>query len=198
MDTAVLIIDMQNGFCHEQGSLPLAGMGLPNMPAVVGTTAELLAAARSEGVPVVYTRHVFRPDFLDAPARLFDMLPRSPEPLVRGSWDAEVIDELAPTAADTIIDKNRYDAFLYTDLEVVLRGLGVTRLLVTGVVTSVCVESSVRSAEQRDFEVSVAADCTSAPVGAHEPALAAMAAVFATVGGWRELFSTMVGAPAAA
>jgi ureidoacrylate peracid hydrolase len=198
MDTAVLVIDMQNGFCHERGSLPLGGFGLPNMAAVTAANAELLATARSKGLPIVYTRHVFRPDFLDAPARLFDMLPRSPEPLVRGTWDADVIEELAPERDDHIIDKNRYDAFLYTDLEVVLRALGVTRLLVTGVVTSVCVESTVRSAEQRDFEVFVASDCCSAPTEAHGPALAAMAAVFATVGTWRELLPTLVDAPAAA
>jgi ureidoacrylate peracid hydrolase len=185
--TAVLVIDMQNGFCHPEGSLPSAGLGLPNMEKVVTANAELLAEARATGLPVIYTRHVFREDLLDVPARVRGLMPTDPKPLVRGSWDADVIDELEPAPGDRIIDKNRYDAFLYTDLEVVLRAMGIRRLLVTGVVTSVCVESTVRSAEQRDFEVFVASDCTSAQDEAHEPALAAMAAVFATVGTWREL-----------
>jgi ureidoacrylate peracid hydrolase len=196
MSTAVLVIDMQNGFCHPKGSLPLAGFGLPRMDEVVGATVGLLAAARAQGLPIIYTRHVFRPDLLDVPARSRDMLPTDPPPLIRGSWDADVIDELKPLEADRIIDKNRYDAFLYTDLEIVLRALGVRRLLVTGVVTSVCVESTVRSAEQRDFEVFVASDCTSAASEAHAPALAAMAAVFATVGPWRSLLDQV--SPAAA
>jgi ureidoacrylate peracid hydrolase len=187
MSTAILVIDMQNGFCHEQGSLPLAGLGLPNTPSVVAENRALLAEARVMGLPVYYTRHVFRADFLDVAPRAKALLPLDPPPLVRGSWDGAVIDELTPADVDTIIDKNRYDAFLYTDLEVVLRANGIKRLLVTGVVTSVCVESTVRSAEQRDFEVFVASDCTSAANSMHDPALAAMAAIFATVGPWREL-----------
>jgi ureidoacrylate peracid hydrolase len=196
-DLAVLVIDMQNGFCHPSGSLPSAGRALPGMPAVIAANAQLIAAARTAGLPVIYTRHVFRPDLLDVPRRVAGLLPDEPKPLVRGSWDAEVIDELKPMEGDRIIDKNRYDAFLYTDLEVVLRAMGVRRLLVTGVVTSVCVESTVRSAEQRDFDPYVASDCTSAPDGAHEPALAAMAAVFATVGTGHELLASLV-APVAA
>ncbi|MCU1657860.1 MAG: hypothetical protein JWO57_2516 [Pseudonocardiales bacterium] len=191
MSTAVLVIDMQNGFCHPKGSLPQAGFGLPRIDEVVAANRELLAASRAVDLPVIYTRHVFRDDLLDAPARMRSVLLNDPAPLVRGSWDADVVDELTPAAGDRIIDKNRYDAFLYTDLEVVLRAMGVRRLLVTGVVTSVCVESTVRSAEQRDFEVLVADDCTSAAEGAHEPALAAMAAVFATVGPWRVLLDTI-------
>jgi len=187
MTAAVLVIDMQNGFCHPKGTLPLAGFGLPRMDEVIAENAALINAARTAELPIVYTRHVFRPDFLDVPERMRGVLPLDPPPLVRGSWDADVVDELAPLLDDRIIDKNRYDAFLYTDLEVVLRAMGIRHLLVSGVVTSVCVESTVRSAEQRDFAVSVAADCTSAPDEAHEPALAAMAAIFATVGPWREL-----------
>jgi ureidoacrylate peracid hydrolase len=107
--------------------------------------------------------------------------------LLRGSWDAEVNDELTPLPGERVIDKNRYDAFLYTDLELVLRALGVTRLIVAGVVTFACVETTVRSANQRDFDVSVAADCTAAPEPFHSNSLAAMNAAFATVRPWREL-----------
>ena len=70
MTTAVLVIDMQNGFCHERGTLPMAGLGLPDMEAVVVENAALLAAARERGLPVIYTRHVYRDDFLDLPPRL--------------------------------------------------------------------------------------------------------------------------------
>jgi nicotinamidase-related amidase len=74
---------------------------------------------------------------------------------------------------------------LYTDLDLVLRTLGVGRLLVCGVATNVCVESTVRSAEQRDFEVTVASDCTSGPAEYHHAALASMAYIAAEVVPWR-------------
>lgn len=193
MKTAVLVIDMQNGFIHEKGSLPTQGLALPDVPAVIAENAALLAEARELGLPIVYTRHVFRPDFVEAPPKMKAVLPMNPPPLVRGSWDADVHDDLAPAAGDAIIDKSRYDAFLYTDLETVLRGLGVTRLLVTGVVTSICVESTVRSGQQRDFEMMVAADCTSAPPQFHQPALEIMANTFAEVGPWRELIAGLAG-----
>jgi ureidoacrylate peracid hydrolase len=186
VDTAVLVIDMQNGFVHPDGSVPRAGLGLPNMDKVIAENAAMIAEARAAGLPVIYTRHVWRADMLDAPADLIAMLRPQDEPLLRGTWDADVCDELAPLPGDVIIDKNRFDAFLYTDLEVVLRAMGVRHLLVSGVVTSICVESTVRSAQQRDFQVTVAADCTSAPEDQHDAALAVMAYVFATVGPWRD------------
>lgn len=189
MKTAVLVIDMQNGFIHDEGSLPSQGLALPHVPTVIAENAALLAQARELGLPVLYTRHVFRPDFVEVPPAMLAKLPMDPPPLVRGSWDADIHDDLAPAEGDKIIDKSRYDAFLYTDLETVLRGLGVTRLIVTGVVTSICVESTVRSGQQRDFEMLVASDCTSAPEEFHQPALDVMANTFAEVGPWRDLLA---------
>ncbi|MBT2233828.1 cysteine hydrolase family protein [Nonomuraea sp. NEAU-A123] len=191
MNAAVLVIDMQNAFCHPQGSIASLGAELPDLPAVVAAHVELLTAARAAGLPVIYTRHVFRPGLIDMPVRSTKLWPRDPEPLVRGSWDAEIIDELAPAACDHVIDKNRYDAFLYTDLEVLLRGLGVSRLLFAGILTNVCLETTVRSADQRDFDPYVASDCTTAYGESRDTALAAMDVVFATVGKWRELFDQL-------
>lgn len=196
-DAAVLVIDMQNGFCHPDGSVPRYLEPLPRMAEVVAANADLLAAAREAGLPILYTRHVFRPDRLDAPPSTVAAFPADAEPLLRGSWDADIIDELAPEPDDVIIDKNRFDAFLYTDLEVVLRALGVRRLLVTGVVTSICVESTVRSAQQRDFTVHVAEDCTSAPADQHQAALDVMAYIFATVAPWKACLAAMLTPPAA-
>lgn len=188
--TAVLVIDMQNGFVHPDGSLPRLGMGLPGATEAVARTAELIAAAREADVPVLFTRHVYRDGMLDMPPRMRDMLAETtgadPDILGRGTWDADVIDDLKPAPGEVIIDKNRFDAFLYTDLEVQLRALGVKRLVVCGVVTNVCVESTVRSGQQRDFEIYVAADCTAAQPEFHEAALAGMASVFGTVGPWAD------------
>jgi ureidoacrylate peracid hydrolase len=188
---ALLVIDMQNGFCKPGGSLPRAGLTLPGVGAAVAQTAAMLAAVREAGGPVIYTRHVFRPGQVDRPARLNSAFPRVPAPLVRGSWDADVVPALAPRDRDVVIDKNRYDAFLYTDLELVLRALAVNRLIVAGVVTHACVESTVRSAVQRDFDVHVAADCVAGPGPFHDHSLAVLAASFARVAPWRELMPVM-------
>jgi ureidoacrylate peracid hydrolase len=184
---ALLVIDMQNGFLHPEGSVTRNDQPMFEVERVVAETVQLVAEARTAGLPVVYTQHVFRPDYFDAPPRLRsrDLFTEGDEALVKGSWDAAVADELKPLDSDAVVEKNRYDAFLYTDLELVLRTLSVGRLLVCGVATNVCVESTVRSAEQRDFEVTVASDCTSGPADYHHAALASMAYIAAEVVPWR-------------
>jgi ureidoacrylate peracid hydrolase len=189
MTTAVLLIDMQNGFLEAQGSLPSQGAVLPNVAGVIAENAALLETARELTLPIIYTRHVFRSNFVDIPATTLKKWRMDPPPLIRGSWDAEIHEKLRPTADDVVIDKSRFDAFLYTDLETVLRAMRVDRLLVTGVVTSICVESTVRSGQQRDFDMLVASDCTSAPDQFQQPALDIMAHAFAEVGTWRELIA---------
>jgi ureidoacrylate peracid hydrolase len=191
MTAATLVIDMQNGFLHPDGSSARHGQPLPTAPEVIAATADLLAAARAAGLPVIHVRHVYRPDLVDMPARLARLWPTDPEPVVRGTWDAEIVDELTPLPGDEVIEKNRYDAFLYTDLDVLLRARGVDRLLVAGVLTNVCVETTVRSADQRGFDCYVAADCTAAYGETHVTALAAMSVLFATVAPGKELVSQL-------
>ncbi|MFI5676657.1 cysteine hydrolase family protein [Streptomyces cellulosae] len=192
--TAVLVIDMQNGFLHPKGSLARAGMGLPDAEPAIRATRDLLAAARRSGLPVLYTRQVIgeggpemSPGWREAAAPALAVEPRM---LSHGSWDAEILDRLAPVAGEVVVDKNRYDAFLYTDLEDTLHGLGVTRLLVAGVLTNVCVESTVRSGLERRFDVAVASDATAAYDGFLAPSLASMRALFATVAPWSELIAS--------
>jgi ureidoacrylate peracid hydrolase len=184
---ALLVIDMQNGFLRAEGSVTRKDQPMFEVERVVEETVQLVVEARTAGLPVVYTQHVFRPDYFDVPPRLRsrDLFTEGDEALVKGSWDAAVADELKPLDSEAVVEKNRYDAFLYTDLDLVLRTLGAGRLLVCGVATNVCVESTVRSAEQRDFEVTVASDCTSGPAGYHHAALASMAYIAAEVVPWR-------------
>jgi ureidoacrylate peracid hydrolase len=105
---------------------------------------------------------------------------------VTGSWDAAIIDALEPKPDDTIVNKNRYDAFLRTDMEAILRALDATSLLISGVATNVCVESTARAAEMRGYSVTVASDCTSAAGGAHEIALQSMAGIGVAVLHWSD------------
>jgi nicotinamidase-related amidase len=160
----LLVVDMQNGFCHPDGSFPRIGRGLEGAMDAVANAAVAVGQARAAGTPVVFTRHLYRPGRPDEGAAL---IRNSPElagvsGLAAGTWDAEVCDELGCTPQDLVVDKVRFDAFQWTSLEPLLRGLGVTALMICGVVTNICVETTARSAFMRDFPVTLLADCCAA------------------------------------
>ena len=161
---ALLVVDMQNGFCHPDGSFPRTGMGLEGAGEAVRNAAVAVGQARRAAVPVVFTRHVYRPGRADEGAALIRNSPALAgiNGLAAGSWDAEVVDELGCGPGDMVVDKVRFDAFQWTSLEPLLRGLGVAELAVCGVVTNLCVETTIRSAFMRDFSVIMLADCCAA------------------------------------
>ena len=161
---ALLVVDMQNGFCHQEGSFPKIGRGLEGAMDAVANAAVAVGQARKAGVPVVFTRHVYRPGRPDEGAAL---IRNSPElagvsGLAAGTWDADVCAELGCGPDDLVVDKVRFDAFQWTSLEPLLRGLDVTALMICGVVTNICVETTARSAFMRDFPVTLLADCCAA------------------------------------
>ncbi len=158
---ALLVIDMQNGFCHPDGSFAQMGMGLEGAMEAVANAAVAVGQARRGGIPVVFTRHVYRPGRADEGASLKRNSPdlAGLRGLAATSWDAEVVDELGCGPDDLVVDKARFDAFQWTSLEPLLRGLGVAELVICGVVTNICVETTVRSAFMRDYPVTLLADC---------------------------------------
>ena len=123
-----------------------------------------VARARRAAIPVVFTRHVYRPGRADEGQALIKNSPAlaSLQGLADTSWDAQVMDELGCGPDDLVVDKVRFDAFQWTSLEPLLRGLGVDDLVVCGVVTNLCVETTIRSAFMRDFPVTLLADCCAA------------------------------------
>ncbi|MFC0112470.1 cysteine hydrolase family protein [Kibdelosporangium aridum] len=157
-DSALVVVDMQNGFCHPEGSRPRAGRGLTGVAAAIANTALAVRRAREARVPVVFTRHVFRPGFADLGVLQTQHAPPGIG-LLAGTWDAEIVDGLGFREDDLVVDKVRFDAFLWTSLDPLLRGLEVTKLVVCGVSTNFCVESTVRSAVMRDYPVTVLDDC---------------------------------------
>jgi ureidoacrylate peracid hydrolase len=164
MNRALIVVDMQNGFCHPEGSLPRLGMGLAGAEAAVRQAAAAVRQARAAGVPVIFTRHQYRPGRADEGQRLSEVSAdlAAVGGLAAGSWDAAVVDGLASGPGDLYIDKVRFDAFLWTSLDPLLRGLGAANLAVCGVVTNICVESTVRAAFMRDYRVTLLADCCAA------------------------------------
>jgi ureidoacrylate peracid hydrolase len=179
MERALIVVDMQNGFCHPQGSLPRLGLGLAGVESAVARAAVAVRHARQAGVPVVFTRHQYRPGRADEGQRLSELSGSlaAVNGLAAGTWDAAVVDELDSGPDDLYIDKVRFDAFLWTSLDPLLRGLGVTELAVCGVVSNICVESTVRAAFMRDYGVALLADaCAAATPRLHELAVEVMGA----------------------
>lgn len=164
LNTALLVIDMQNAFCHQDGSRARLGNDASALAAAIPGCRRLIEAARASKVPVIYTRAVYEPDFADVPMKvrespMFESL-LSAGFVVKGTWDADVLDELRPAPGDHVIDKNRYSAFVSSGIPALLSGMQVRNLVVCGVVTSVCVESTARDASQHDYRVFVVSDAT--------------------------------------
>ena len=113
-----------------------------------------------------------------------------------GTWNTEILDELAPEPGDRVVLKHRYSGFFETDLDEILGKLGANYLVVTGCTTSVCVESTVRDATFRDYSCIVLEDCAAEPIGAalsrtnHEASLTVIETLF----GWVSNSSAMLGA----
>lgn len=160
---ALLIIDMQNGFCHPEGCFAKLGMPVSDHLAIVPNINKLRAACHAAGVPVVFTRLCYNDDYSDAGVQL-EELPKIRElrGLVRGTWDADVLDELTPDTArgEVVVDKTRNSAFFGTGLEDVLRVRGVNQLLCAGVASNVCVDSTVRDGAARDYYCKMLSDAT--------------------------------------
>jgi nicotinamidase-related amidase len=172
--TALLVIDMQRDFLLPGGFGESLGNDVSLLQQVVPPLRALIAAARAAGVPVIHTREGHRPDLSDCPpAKLSRGTPshRIGDPgaygriLIRGEYGHDIVDELAPVAGETVIDKPGKGAFYATELADVLTRDGITQLLVTGVTTEVCVHTTTREANDRGYECLVVSDC----VGSYFP-----------------------------
>lgn len=156
---ALIVVDMQNGFCHTQGSF--AKMGIQSDPtAIVPQINQLRSAFHAANVPVLFLRTAYNADYSDRRVRDRNDRVEQLQGLMRGSWDAEILDEFTPKPGEEVIDKTRNSGFFRTSLEATLKERGINHLIVTGVGTDVCVESTVRDAYQLDFAVTTVSDAT--------------------------------------
>lgn len=180
-EVGLLVIDLQNGFCHPEGSRARAfGADAVAKPrAMVPHALGLVERCRALGIPVWFTRQVhFSGDRGRARRRIPSHLDRRGVKLDlchQGTWDAELLDEVKEhiRSDDEIIVKHRASGFYNTRLESVLRMSGVQVLVVAGTTTSFCVDSTIRDAYARDFDVIVPAECVAdTDDAAHEAVLA--------------------------
>jgi ureidoacrylate peracid hydrolase len=173
--TAVVVVDMQNGFASKGGMLDIAGIDISGAPAVVMSIGKVVAAARAAGIPVVYLQMGFKPDLSNSGGpespnwhkelalRLMNGRPElQGKLLVEGTWDFAIVDELGPQPGDLVIVKTRYSGFARTALDAELRARGIRYLLFTGIATNVCVESTLRDAFFLDYWPILVADAAMA------------------------------------
>jgi nicotinamidase-related amidase len=151
-ETAVVVIDMQKGFCHPDGSLYAPASG-----DAVAPVSALVERAREAGVRIVYTRDVHPPGQFDD-ARYYDEFERWGEHVVEGSWETEVVADLAPAPEDHVVEKHSYDAFQRTELAGWLDARGIGDLVFCGTLANVCVLHSAASAGLRDFRPVIVED----------------------------------------
>jgi len=143
--TAVVVVDMQNGFCHPEGSLYA-----PGSENAIEPCASLVDRAREADVPVVYTRDVHPPEQFDD-AHYYDEFDRWGEHVVEGSWEAEIVDGLDVAEEDLVVVKHTYDAFYQTELEGWLDAHNIDNLVFGGTLANVCVLHTAGSAGLRDY-----------------------------------------------
>jgi nicotinamidase-related amidase len=166
--SALILIDMQRDFLEPGGFGAALGNDVTRLQAAVGPCRAMLTAARVAGMLVIHTREGHRPDLTDAPRLKVErgdpaFRIGAPGPmgriLVRGEPGHDIIAELYPQVGEPVIDKPGKGAFYQTDLDLMLRNRGIETLLVGGVTTEVCVNTTVREANDRGYRCVVLADC---------------------------------------
>ena len=150
--TAVVIVDMQNGFCHPDGSLYA-----PGSEAAIEPCTRLVGRARGAGAAVVFTRDVHPPEQFED-SHYYDEFERWGEHVREGSWEAELVPELSPLEDELVVVKHTYDAFHQTELEGWLDAHGVDNLVFGGTLANVCVLHTAGSAGLRDYRPVLAED----------------------------------------
>jgi ureidoacrylate peracid hydrolase len=191
--SAMIIVDMQNDFVHMDGGLghrarqdPAAQIDMPFLLGTIPHVKRLADAFRRAGRPVISIASVFKPDYSDAQLTWWrgtrGALGANHTFLIEGTWGAEIIDELKPRPDEHLVIKKGYGGFSNTPLDTILRNLGVTTCVVTGVSTCVCVSTTVRGAVEHNYRMIVVKDAVAEiHRDAHEAELKTLARIFADV-----------------
>ena len=196
--TCLLLIDLQRDFTEQGGYMTAMGYDVSPLAAPLKPVAAVLAACRKAGFKIIHTRQGFRSDLADLTPFLKEKFKRSgvtigsDGPLgrifVRGEPGWEINSAVAPVEGEPIIDKTANSAFIGTDLDMVLRGMGVDKLIVCGNTLDCCVHCTLRQANDMNYQTLLLADCCGC-VEAEVPGL--RAAMIASVGVEGGLFGTV-------
>jgi nicotinamidase-related amidase len=163
--TAVVLIEYQNDFASEGGALHGAVETVMERTGMLENSARLVAAARQAGATIVHAPITFAPGFGELADHPYGILKGVVDStaFVKGSWGAEIVDDLAPQEGDIIVEGKRgLDAFATTNLDFILRARGITTVAIGGFLTNCCVESTMRSGYEKGYQVVTLSDCVAA------------------------------------
>jgi len=174
--TAVVLIEYQNDFTSDGGTLHAAVAPVMESTGMLENTVELVEKARAAGATIVHTPISFAPGYGEISDRPYGILAGvvDSNSFVKGTWGAEIIKDLEPQDGDILIEGKRgFDAFASTNLDFILRSKGITTLALGGFLTNCCVESTMRTGYERGYQVYTLTDCLAATSEAeHENAIA--------------------------
>jgi nicotinamidase-related amidase len=163
--TAVVLIECQNDFTTENGALHGAVQATMDATGMLAKTRTVIDAARSAGATVVHAPIQFVAGYNEISAHPYGILKGvvDSNAFVKGSWGAEIVDDVKPADEDIILEGKRgLDAFASTNLDFILRSKGITAIALGGFLTNCCVESTMRTAYERGYEVVTLTDCVAA------------------------------------
>ena len=173
--TAVVLIEYQNDFTTEGGVLHEAVSEVMDKTDMLAHTREVVKAARNAGATIMHAPIAFTEGYGEITNRPYGILKGvvDGQAFVKGSWGAQIIDELTPAAGDIVVEGKRgLDTFASTNLDFILRSKGISTVALGGFLTNCCVESTMRSAYENGYRVITLSDCVAATsVEEHENAL---------------------------
>jgi ureidoacrylate peracid hydrolase len=173
--TAVVLIEYQNDFTTQGGALHEAVSEVMDETDMLAHTREVVKAARNAGATIMHAPISFTEGYGELTNRPYGILKGvvDGQAFVKGSWGAQIIDELTPAAGDIVVEGKRgLDAFASTNLDFILRSKGISTVALGGFLTNCCVESTMRSAYENGYRVITLSDCVAATsVEEHENAL---------------------------
>lgn len=161
-NAALVVVDVQNDFCADDGVFGKTGSDLSMVREMMPRINKLIEGARSAGIPVIFVQAIYDEIYLPPPwhernSRLGFEVKRC----ISGTWGADFF-EVAPLDSDVVVQKHRYSAFVDTDLDLVLRSNNIQTVIVAGVATNICVESTSRDAFMRNYYVALVDDACAA------------------------------------
>jgi ureidoacrylate peracid hydrolase len=179
---AVLVIDIQNDFCHDDGYLRKLGLDISATQSMVPRLERFIDEARKANVKIIFVQGIYNNHYLSGPFVEKDRKHGlHNERCLEGSWGADFY-KLTPLATEPVIRKHRYSAFVRTELDQILQAAGIKTLILAGVTTNVCVESTARDGFMRDYYIVFLSDCTATfSQEVHETTLGNITRHFGTV-----------------
>lgn len=183
---ALLVIDMQRGFCDPESRMEKAGIGTANQRAIIPDVIRLVHFARGIGIPILWSQQIHFPNDVTRKRRRIPshIDKQNWAPCLKGTWEVDFMPQVAGEIQpdDLIVEKHRASVFFETTLDTKLRMLGIEQIIISGCNTDFCVETTIRDAYYRDLDVIVVRDCVAGPrLRFHEDTLAKVQTYFGEV-----------------